>query len=75
MAVQIVGNLGHILASLASELVCDGCETGFRDCDTYRHRFFKLAGAVPIISMMRYRASIIARASNQLRQLPILAYR
>jgi hypothetical protein len=58
-----------------NELVRDECEAGFCDCDTYGHQFFKLDGAVPIISMMPYRASRIARASNLLRQLPILALR
>src|SRR5580704_13996086 len=57
------------------ELVWDECKTGFCDCDTYGHQFFKLHGAVPITSMMRYRASRIAHASNLLRQLPIFAHR
>jgi len=28
-----------------NELVCDECKTGFSDCDTYGHQFFKLDGA------------------------------
>jgi hypothetical protein len=33
-----------------NELVCDVCEAGFCDYDTYGHQFFKLDGAAPMIS-------------------------